>query len=200
MGWNGVYQKVTNPSKFVTDDYNYENDKIVSSVLMTRMVGTTVYAAIRVVVKGERVDTYKCWKTDDKNAFVYGAVVLTKRSKGEFLWKDMSEDAGPYYWDCPAKILGLLSEIVTDEYGGEHAKKWRDGCRNQKKLVAAAIPEGATVKFKKPITFSGVPADEFKRTTLYRRNRKMNVYWNQKIGYCRINLKNYAPEDYTVTV
>ena len=199
MGWTGVYQKVDKPSEFVTADYNYENDKIVSKVVMTRSVGSTVYAAVQVTVKGEKVDSYKCWKTDENNSFVYGAVILTKRSKGEFLWKDMSEDAGPYYWDCPAKILNMLSELVPTEYGAEHAQNWRNICRDGKKAVTTAkLPENATVVFKNPITFRGVPASEFKKTTLVQRGRKLNVFWNSKIGYCRINLKNYNPDDYQV--
>ena len=38
----------------------------------------------------------------------------------------MSEDMGPYYFDCPEGILNLLTE--TDN---EHALKWRESCRNK---------------------------------------------------------------------
>ncbi len=74
------------------------------------------YAAIERIHKetGERV----VW------AAVIKITQLHSRDRYNFCYKDMDESMGPYYYDCPAKILDLLTP--TDN---EHANKWRAHCR-----------------------------------------------------------------------
>jgi hypothetical protein len=51
---------------------------------------------------------------------VFAVVYLTKRRNGSIAVKDVSENAGPYYFDCPAKVFNLLTK--TDN---EWALEWR---------------------------------------------------------------------------
>ena len=92
-----------------------EKGNVVSSgeVLKSAMVGSTYYAAVR-NNKGE----------------VWAAVFLTcgKTKWDNTLWgyKDMSEGSIPFYYDCPAGILALLSP--TDN---KDANEWRRRCRER---------------------------------------------------------------------
>jgi hypothetical protein len=45
---------------------------------------------------------------------VFAVVYLTKRRNGSIAVKDMSEGAGPYYFDCPAKVFKLLTETENE--------------------------------------------------------------------------------------
>lgn len=84
------------------------------TVLKSAMVGRVYYAAIRREVAG-------------RTPYVWAAVFLTcgKSSDGT-VWgyKDMCESSQPFYYDCPAGILALLSP--TDD---ENANAWRAECR-----------------------------------------------------------------------
>jgi len=51
---------------------------------------------------------------------VFAVVYLTKRRNGSIAVKDVSEGAGPFYFDCPAKVFNLLTE--TDN---EYSLEWR---------------------------------------------------------------------------
>lgn len=65
----------------------------------------------------------------DKPRRYFGIVVLTSRKDGEFLYKEMSEDCGPYYYDAPKKMLDMLDQLAPDP--GEYAQKWRAKCREK---------------------------------------------------------------------
>lgn len=74
---------------------------------------------------------------------VWAAVIKVTHTRGDygFCYKDMDESEGPYYHDCPAKILDLLTP--TDS---EYANEWRAKCREsltkadeRKKRVAPGI-------------------------------------------------------------
>jgi hypothetical protein len=56
---------------------------------------------------------------------VFAVVYLTKRRNGSIAVKDVGESAGPYYFDCPAKVFNLLTE--TDN---EYALEWRSKVQN----------------------------------------------------------------------
>lgn len=57
----------------------------------------------------------------------YGMVILTSRKDGRFGYKDMSEDAQPYYYDAPVKMLDMLDRL--DPNPTEQARTWRQKCR-----------------------------------------------------------------------
>lgn len=67
----------------------------------------------------------------------YGAVWLTSRKRGEFAYKDMTECVGPFYWDCPARLLDQLDQLAPN--APESALNWRAKCRA--KLAAKRKPK-----------------------------------------------------------
>lgn len=110
------------------------------TVLKSAMVGRVYYAAVKREIVG-------------KQPYVWAAVFLTcgKRTDG-IVWgyKDMDETMLPYYFDCPAGILALLTP--TDN---ENANNWREECR--KKIAERAearkngpkplfVPKGVEVR------------------------------------------------------
>lgn len=87
------------------------------TVLKSALVGSVYYAAIRREKEG-------------KKPFVWAAVYLTcgKSRHDGTVWgyKGMSEESLPFYYDCPAGILALLSP--TDD---KEANEWRRLCRER---------------------------------------------------------------------
>lgn len=88
----------------------------VNKVLKSAMVGSIYYAAVEK-------------KRSNGVRDVWAAVFKTcgKSSDGT-VWgyKDMDESVGPFYYDCPAGILALLTP--TDD---DRAKEWREKCRQR---------------------------------------------------------------------
>lgn len=118
--------------------FNWSDDNITSSkVLKSSMVGTTYYAAIE-YSKGD-------YKT------VYAVVCLTSvRERYLFAYKDMSEDMGPYQYDCPKSIIDLLPP--TDN---EWANEWRQKCLAKKKeTTLAKLPLGTQIEVTMPFDTS----------------------------------------------
>lgn len=91
------------------------------TVLASGYKAPCFYAAVERVHKktGERI--------------VWAAVIKITHGRGDygFCYKDMSEDMGPYYYDCPAKVLDLLTPTES-----EYAKAWRAKCRERLKHAA----------------------------------------------------------------
>lgn len=77
------------------------------------------------IVKDALIDTvYYAAMKSTKTGEVWALVALTDIYKGQFFYKDMSEDMEPFYYECPDEILDLLSPT---EYEG--ALRWREKCR-----------------------------------------------------------------------
>ena len=128
MGWTSYhascYKKNGNIDRKAEVEKSFNLD--CCEVVKGTMVGSTYYGAIRKLTEVANGETIKL--PEDKQ-YVFGIVVLTSVNKDDyynFSYKDMSEDMGPYYFDCPEGILNLLTE--TDN---EHALKWRESCRNK---------------------------------------------------------------------
>lgn len=78
----------------------------------------------------------------------YGLVWLTSRKRGEFSYKDMTEDMGPFYWDCPARLLDQLDKLAPNP--GQSALNWREKCREKlanKRKPARDFSPGEIVQF-----------------------------------------------------
>jgi hypothetical protein len=58
----------------------------------------------------------------------YGMVFLTQRKNGEFYYKEISEDCGPYQYDMPARMLARLEELAPSP-SGPYAANWREAVR-----------------------------------------------------------------------
>lgn len=64
-----------------------------------------------------------------RRGLVVGVVVLFERS-GEWVHlKTIDESMGPYYYDCPTRILDQLSPLEAFGCDMSSAKEWREKCR-----------------------------------------------------------------------
>lgn len=119
------------------ESYGHVYPAMKDTVLKSSMVGSVYYAA----VKRER---------PGKEPMVWAAICLTQgRGRDGSLWgyKDMCESMDPFYYDCPAGVLALLTP--TDN---ENANKWREECRKNIARKAEERKNGA----KKPFVPTGV--------------------------------------------
>ena len=139
MGWTETYyySKLTQKERRQELDklFTWENASSAYSIERSAIVGNTYYAAVRQENK------------ETQAIDVWGVVCLmSERKDGCGYWygyKDMSEDMGPYYYDCPVAILDLLTP--TDN---EDANEWRDKCREYaKKPKLSKLKEGDIIRF-----------------------------------------------------
>lgn len=78
----------------------------------------------------------------------YGLIWLTSRKQGDFGYKDMTENCGPYYWDMPKRLLDQLDQLAPNATG--HALEWRAKCRAKlaaKRKPARTFSPGQLVQF-----------------------------------------------------
>lgn len=77
---------------------------------------------------------YAAFKSNNNNSgAVFAVVYLTKRRNGSIAVKSITEGAGPYYFDCPAKVFNLLT--ATDN---EYALEWRSKVQSHLSQKAVA--------------------------------------------------------------
>ena len=115
--------------------------------------------------------------------------------------KSMDETMMPYAFNCPRRILNIISKT---EPVNEHAKTWRENVELvlQKREMARKIRDGSIIKFDKPITFTnGAVGDTFKIVEEGKGKRKRKYFTmaycnNRFIGLFRI--RNWQKMDYTV--
>ena len=154
MGWtgtmathykeNGKIDRKAECDAYFEEGLNRGNFKVLKSA----MVGSVYYAAVKNLVKciGNNEEGRGVYVPID-NGRVWGAVFLTSVEKGEFYYKDMSEDVGPAESKCPVSIINLLSE--TDD---EFALNWRERCRENAKSAKNPqalknLPVGTVIRF-----------------------------------------------------
>ena len=105
MGWTGIYRRniksIADRRSVLLEELNQED-----RVLDISNKGNTFYIA---------------YKQNDNS--VCALVVLTEKNKDEFLYKVMGESCMPYKFDCPKRILNLLTP--TDN---EYSNQWRKEC------------------------------------------------------------------------
>lgn len=77
--------------------------------------------------RGSTVYAVAWHESNTRPRHYYGMVILTSRRAGFFGYKDMTEDAHPYYYDAPVKMLDMLDRL--DPQPTEQAAKWRQKCR-----------------------------------------------------------------------
>lgn len=121
-----------------------------------------------------------------------GAVVVLRKDGGDWNYKIISENDGPYYTACPAKILTRLSATEND-----FANQWRDECR-QRAARSKRIKRGSVITLDSPVTFSdGVTESVF--TCEYHwnapRNRKV---FRRKSDSALCTISNLSTLGYSV--
>jgi hypothetical protein len=77
---------------------------------------------------------------------VSALIVLSKRRNGQVALKAIDESSGPFVYDCPRKVL----ELLTPTYS-EFAIEWRTKAAQQ--LVAPKLEIGDKIIFDKEIDF-----------------------------------------------
>lgn len=166
MGWTGLY--TNRPTKdILAEELNFSNESGSARILEVATKGGVSYVAWERSYAAGSESMY-AGKT-----FVIGVVVLHNRKNGEFTYKEMSEDMGPYESECPASVLNRLSP-VTDFASGDCANwatAWRERCRAALAKRAAAPGNGATIRFKEPIKFTN--GDTFDTFTIHKQGRKV---------------------------
>ncbi len=178
MGWTGYnashYKRdgsIDRKAELDAELFRAEDAENGCKLVKSALVGTTWYGAVR-----------------DPRGDVYGLVVLT-RTDGRnadgcnFFYKDMSEDMGPYSYDCPPSILNLLTP--TDN---GRANEWRERCREkreQKRSPASLsnLPVGTRIRFNLNGTETEFvkhpPAYQFKRPFWYCPERNTYISRNR---------------------
>ena len=166
MGWS--YQAAQFYTKSGAIDRKKECDKMSSweykehkaELLKSAMKGSVYYAAIK----------HTDLATGESEVIAH--IILTHtdmKSYCNFGYKDMTESAGPFCYDCPKSILDLLSE--TDN---KYAKEWREECRRnlQSKKALSALKIGQVIEMKwgnEVIRLKKMaPAYQFKKPWFYR--------------------------------
>lgn len=78
-------------------------------------------------------------------------------------YKDMDESSGPYYYDCPERLLAQSTDT------SENAVAWRKHCREarvakakHKKWIKSLRPGNVIIAGDKPVTVRGTWADPSK--------------------------------------
>lgn len=65
----------------------------------------------------------------------FGLITLTERKAGRFGYKDMTEDAGPYYYTAPLGMINKLDQLAPNP--SQYAAGWRQGVRDYHARKAA---------------------------------------------------------------
>ncbi len=140
MGWtfynSNYYTKsgAVDRKKECDSMINAENDKRKQTVLKSKMVGSTYYAAVEDVQK----------ETNERK--VFAVVILTSSDKASgynFGYKDLDEFMGPCESKYPNSILDLLSP--TDH---KWALAWRERCRKYNGVKPlSALPIGTMIQY-----------------------------------------------------
>lgn len=104
--------------------------------------------------------------TRSKRGEVFAMVILIQRTRGyyNFGYKDMEESMGPCAYDCPDRILDLLTP--TDS---KYAIEWRETCRRtnaakkEARTQTTKVKDGTTIRLAAPLNFQGnLKAQEFR--------------------------------------
>jgi hypothetical protein len=150
MGWTTTYREkgIKTEDFFCKEFGDGRNGGKGIIKLMTH--GTECYAAYRM--------------EDDR---IIGLVILTSNKKDSYFnfgWKEMTEDMGPCYYNCPKAILDMLTPLPDNQSEYDYSHKWRKLCYEQlaKNNQKLHIMIGTTIKFQTPLTFrNGIMLDTF---------------------------------------
>jgi hypothetical protein len=166
MGW--LYMpslgRFKTPKEYLEDQYTYENNRRISTVLASKTVALrTWYAACQQIDKS----------TGQSEIFAVICLIdYNRRAKDGMIFgcKDMTEHYG--HWDvrCPISILDLLGP--TDN---QHARDWRNRCRAYHAKRRRPAPQvGDTIVFADTFAFpdghqgSQFVVDKRGRMTIFR--------------------------------
>ena len=187
MGWlfytDRRVQTYADEKAEITRLCTFETDTRRTTLVKASKVGSTWYAAVKVVARDAGPLEDGTYVTDKDGSFTFGAVFLTRMDDGCWGYKDMEESAGPCESRAPLSVLNLLSELKdTDSY----AHAWRQRCRDW-----AAIPdyaEGDKIKLASPVKLSDGSTCQIVTATHYRRGRQKRRCFRIEETGCLVRL------------
>jgi hypothetical protein len=116
---------------------------------------------------------------------IYAIVILIRLQRDwdfNIMYKDMDESVHPYYYDCPNRILNILTEPFND-----YAQQWRDTCR-KKNTTLTKLKKGCTIHFTRPMSCYYGKVYDFTYV-------KNNIFsYNGRL----IRIKHWDTYDYTI--
>ncbi len=182
MGWlfymDRRVQTYADEKAEITRLCTFETDMRRTTLVKASKVGSTWYAAAKVESLDPAPLEDRTYVTDNDEAFIFGAVFLTRYDDGCWGYKDMAESAGPCASRAPLSILNLLSELKDAD---SYAHAWRQRCRDW-----AAIPdyaEGDKIKLASLVTLSDGSTCQIVTATHYRRgSQKWRCYRIEETG------------------
>ena len=130
MGWTSYhanyYKNGKVDKKKECDSYFIEGlNKGFYKINKSSMVGNIYYAAITALKKYDKdKNIVDIPELEQKTFAVVFVTSVRNKDYYNFAYKNMDETEGPYYYDCPKKVLDALSPI-DDAY----ANLWREKCR-----------------------------------------------------------------------
>lgn len=168
MGWSSTnWKKGTKIIDWFKDNYTYENKNVKQTVLDTALVQRQhAYAAIEQLNKETGERTVTC------------ATVLMNWTRDlyyNFSYKNMSEHSGPGMYDCPERIIKLLTPITkpdNKDCGDQWARNWRAKTwkeirkRKANKRRSGQFKVGDTIIFRRPVCFNN--GTSHKQLTVHR--------------------------------
>lgn len=168
MGYTFYDNKVKSPKKELDSIFNTKDKE----VLLSKIIGNIYYAAIK-----------------NKNSLQIYALICKFKNRNFFGYKDMTEYEHPFFYNCPKKILEILSE--TDD---ENALSWRFKVSEYiKKSDSLAENVGKTYIFDEPFEYNGSLYDSF---ILKRKNSKYYFY-NETSGKY-FSIKNIGSYNFNI--
>ena len=183
MGWWGKARyscpKGKDRIRAVIEDENKncENADYRWEVIDSAICGTTVYLATRRTNKATGEFT------------VWAEVNLTRWDpQGYFMVKSMSEDMGPYYYDCPKHILDKLTAPYNDA-----AREWREKCaaKREKRRISEVrkLPIGTKIRLT-----HYWKEGEYIITICTLRGRRSYIDWTHRIRFYPDRIEGYGWE------
>ena len=181
MGWTFYNRTPADERAEIDRLLTWDNEHSAAQVLDARKVGSTWYAAVKML---RHNGTQRDYVTDLDGSYTFCAVILTKRSGGEWGYKDMCETSGPAECKCPALILKLLSPL-TDPNG--YAAQWRKDCGQGRKSAAQSFKVGDRLRLATRPTLGGQVVEVVTVETYQRRGRNMRAYRAEGVGLFRMD-------------
>jgi hypothetical protein len=141
MGWTYSHKdKGISVKDFFSEEFNFKKNEKVLKVIDGFATISEAYLAIETITRNSR-----------KVFAVVCRIHYNSKEQFNFGYKDMDEAMGPYYYNCPERILKLFTP-TTNKY----AIKWRKKCweKSERTKARPKFRINDILKFKKSVLFN----------------------------------------------
>lgn len=180
MGWLFHREPIEDPLAYLMAKYNYDCDTHTLQTLDGARVGNTVYLAVKSTVK------------ETGRSFVLAAVILIRNTKKDgFGYKDQTESMGPNEYDCPQRIMRLLSP-VADIPNPSFTADWRARVaahhdeQRRRRQRRNSLQVGHIVMLPDAVRFSGGITARAFRVAYFRHRTPIFEAFDRPGFYCRL--------------